>query len=77
MTADFEHSGRGGGTMYEAVRHWAERTPEAPALLLGDGRAALSYSDLLRSIDAIGAQLRLQVEALQDQPATASNTKEN
>ena len=58
MTADFEHSGRGGGTMYEAVRHWAERTPEAPALLLGDGRAALSYSDLLRSIDAIGAQLR-------------------
>ncbi len=58
MTAVLDRSGRACGTMYEAVRHWAERTPDAPALLFGDGRAAVSYSALLQSIDAIGAQLR-------------------
>lgn len=44
------------GTMYDAVRHWAGETPHSPALLQ-HGRAPLTYCDLLRSIDAMGAKL--------------------
>lgn len=44
------------GTMYDVVRHWANLTPDAP-VLVADGRAPLSYRDLLVSIDSTGAAL--------------------
>lgn len=56
MTRRLEHSGRSCATMYDVVRHWAQLTPDAPALL-ADGQEALSYRGLLQSIDAIGAAL--------------------
>ena len=44
------------GSMYAVVRDWAERIPDAPAILLGDGQAH-SYRDLLSRIETIGRQL--------------------
>ncbi|MCG8544703.1 MAG: AMP-binding protein, partial [Alphaproteobacteria bacterium] len=44
------------GSMYEVVRDWAARTPEAPAILFGAGQA-YCYRDLLSRIDSIGRQL--------------------
>jgi acyl-CoA synthetase (AMP-forming)/AMP-acid ligase II len=43
-------------TMYDAVRHWAERTPDAPALVTAEGDA-IGYRDVARSIAATGATL--------------------
>lgn len=44
------------GTMYDVVRHWADKNPNCPALLR-HGSASLTYGDLLGSIDAMGATL--------------------
>lgn len=43
-------------TMYDVVRHWADKTPNCPALLQ-HGSEPLSYGDLLGSIDAMGTML--------------------
>jgi oxalate---CoA ligase len=42
--------------MYEAVCHWADLTPRAPALLSEDS-APLSYRAFLQAIDAMGVRL--------------------
>jgi acyl-CoA synthetase (AMP-forming)/AMP-acid ligase II/thioesterase domain-containing protein/acyl carrier protein len=42
--------------MYDVVRHWADTNPHRPALLQ-HGIDPLSYSGLLKSIDAMGATL--------------------
>jgi acyl-CoA synthetase (AMP-forming)/AMP-acid ligase II/thioesterase domain-containing protein/acyl carrier protein len=57
MAERTDRSGPVFATMYEAVRHWARLTPDAPALL-AEGRAPLTYGALLRTVDAIGAALR-------------------
>lgn len=44
------------GTMYDVVRHWADKTPNCPALIQ-HGSEPLSYGDLLGSIDAMGTTL--------------------
>ncbi len=44
------------GTMYEAVRRWAEITPDAPAIA-ARGLSPLTYRDLLGVIDGIGGAL--------------------
>ncbi len=44
------------GTMYDVVRHWADKTPHRPALLQHETEPT-SYGALLRSIDDVGATL--------------------
>ena len=43
-------------TYYDVIRHWASRTPDAPALLAEDG-GGLTYRALLSAIDELGASL--------------------
>ena len=43
-------------TLYDAVRHWGQRTPDAPVIVEA-GRPPLRYSDLLASVDAMGHAL--------------------
>ena len=43
-------------TMYQALRHWAERTPAASAIA-APGRVPLTYGALLDVVDGIGATL--------------------
>ena len=42
------------------LRHWAEKTPSAPALIYEDhGKKTLSYSELLEAVEARASELRL------------------
>lgn len=43
-------------TIYDVLRHWADHTPTAPALLAAD-RPATDYRTLIRAVDQIGTGL--------------------